>query len=238
MKISKFYPVKGMRCEACEEKIIKQLRTLPGVERVLASHKEKSLTVEGDREFTLGEINQALKAAGDYSVDSSLPTQGVEAPGVSYRPLVVVLFYIIGSALLIALSSQHPSLSAAMSALMGAFFIYFSLFKLIDLSGFADGFASYDLLAKRFPRYGRVYPFLELALGVLFVTETLPTFANLATAILMGVGLVGVLKSMSQGQQFQCACLGSVLKVPLSKVTVIENASMLAMALLGLFFGM
>ena len=39
--------------------------------------------------------------------------------------------------------------------------------KVIDLNGFADGYSTYDLLAKRSRPYALAYPFIELALGIL-----------------------------------------------------------------------
>jgi hypothetical protein len=55
---------------------------------------------------------------------------------------------------------------------------------------------------------------------------------HLFTFILMGFSGLGVLSSMLKKRKFQCACLGTFLKVPLTKVTLIEDFGMAAMALL------
>ena len=52
---------------------------------------------------------------------------------------------------------------------------------------------------------------------------------------MLGSG-VGVLKSILSGQKIKCACLGTVLNVPLSTVSVLENFGMGAMAAYKLFF--
>jgi hypothetical protein len=54
---------------------------------------------------------------------------------------------------------------------MGLFLVIYSMFKIFDLSGYADGFEMYDLLAKRVRAYAYVYPFVELALGLAYCTR-------------------------------------------------------------------
>jgi hypothetical protein len=59
-----------------------------------------------------------------------------------------------------------------------------------------------------------------------------------AALILSLVGAVGVIQSVARRQTIQCACLGTVFKLPMSTVTVIENLGMAAMAAWMLFAGM
>ena len=40
---------------------------------------------------------------------------------------------------------------------------------MLDLKGFPESFRMYDPLAKRVPFYGKVYPFIETALGLMFL---------------------------------------------------------------------
>ncbi len=74
---------------------------------------------------------------------------------------------------------------------MGFFLIVFSMFKFFDLSGFADGFQMYDLLAKRFRPYAYLYPFLECGLGLAYLAMWNPRAVYIATIVLMGFGLAG-----------------------------------------------
>lgn len=46
----------------------------------------------------------------------------------------------------------------------------------------------------------------------------------------MLVGLIGVTRSVLDKQQIQCACLGTGFNLPMSSVTIIEDATMLLMA--------
>jgi hypothetical protein len=46
----------------------------------------------------------------------------------------------------------------------------------------------------------------------------------------MGFSSIGVIISLLKKQKFQCACLGTILKVPLSNITLIEDLTMVVMA--------
>jgi hypothetical protein len=118
---------------------------------------------------------------------------------------------------------------------MGYFFIFLSLFKFFDLKGFVDGFATYDLVTKKFRLYGYIYPFIEFFLGLAYFTKPDLFLLNLVTVVVMMVSGIGVLQSVLSGQKIKCACLGTVLNVPLSTVSILENFGMGAMAAFLLF---
>ena len=115
---------------------------------------------------------------------------------------------------------------------MGFFLLVFAMVKLFDLPSFATGFAKYDLLAARSRTYALLYPFLELTLGLAYLARWQPDTTYLATIILLTFGALGVLNTMRQGKQLTCACMGQLLKVPVSTVTLTENLGMAAMALI------
>ncbi len=45
------------------------------------------------------------------------------------------------------------------------------------------------------------------------------------------IGSIGVIQALREGLDFNCPCMGSVLDVPLSTVTLTEDISMVIMAL-------
>ncbi|HJZ23034.1 MAG TPA: hypothetical protein VJ201_01120, partial [Candidatus Babeliales bacterium] len=47
---------------------------------------------------------------------------------------------------------------SAMYDFMGIYFIIFSLFKIINLKGFAEAYSTYDIIAKRSAAYAYMYP--------------------------------------------------------------------------------
>jgi len=114
---------------------------------------------------------------------------------------------------------------------MGLFYVVFSFFKFLDLKGFPKSFAMYDPLAKAFPVYGWFYPFLELTLGLLFLMRIQITAALIITLIILGITTIGVTKSLLDKSKIQCACLGTALKLPMTKATFIENSVMILMAI-------
>ena len=114
---------------------------------------------------------------------------------------------------------------------MGYFLVVFALLKLFDLPGFADGFQMYDLLAKPVRPYALLYPFIELALGLGYLAEWRPALLYAATVAIMAFGALGVIRALARGLNINCACMGNILKVPLSSVALTEDSlGMAAMA--------
>jgi hypothetical protein len=149
----------------------------------------------------------------------------------AYIPLIVI----VSVTLLAAAAKQlhygdAGSFKDAMHDWMGFFLLVFAMLKLFDLSGFAEGFQLYDLLAKRSRPYALLYPFLELALGLAFLSQWQPSTVYIATIVLLGFGSIGVLSALAKGLDVKCACMGSSLNVPLSTVAVIEDLGMAVMA--------
>jgi hypothetical protein len=155
-----------------------------------------------------------------------------------YYPIFLIAAYITGVSFLNNFheqpSGQMINWQGWMNQFMAGFFLVFSAFKFLNLSGFADGYASYDLLAKRWHAYGYIYPFIELSLGILYLTLWFPITTQIITIMVMGFSSLGVINSLRKKQQFQCACLGTILKVPLSSITLIEDLSMVILAILSL----
>lgn len=113
---------------------------------------------------------------------------------------------------------------------MGGFFIIFGGFKLIGYEMFILTFRGYDLIAKKHKVYAYIYPFIEVLLGGLYVLNLLPIPRDLVTIILMTVGTVGVAKAIAHKSAIQCACLGNIIKLPLTTVSLIEDLTMAVMA--------
>jgi hypothetical protein len=98
------------------------------------------------------------------------------------------------------------------------------------MNGFQDSFRRYDPLAKSLPFYGWVYPFVELALGVLFLMRLEVQLVLWLTLGILSITTLGVVRVLLSKQQIQCACLGSVLNLPMTEASLIENAVMIGMA--------
>lgn len=147
-----------------------------------------------------------------------------------YVPLMVIVALMLLSALAKQLAYGGWNWMTWMHDFMGFFLIVFSMFKFFDMEGFADGFQMYDLLAKAFRPYAYVYPFLELALGLGFLSHWRPLFICSGAIAVLVFGSIGVLRALFKGLDLECACMGTVLHVPLSTVALIEDLGMAAMA--------
>lgn len=215
------FTIKGMTCESCVAHVSMTLSRFGGVE---VTRQPPQAVFADNAKATLLEVNEAL-AGSKYS--AALPGVETETGGLmqNYYPLLL-----IASFLLLVTVATSESVMEAMRHFMAAFFIVFSFFKLLDLSGFAASYASYDLLARRARIYGLAYPFIELALGLAYLVNFNPVLTNWATLVLMGFGTLGVLNSRMKKQQIRCACLGTVFNLPMSNVTLIEDLAMVAMA--------
>jgi copper chaperone CopZ len=231
------YEVKGITCGGCAAKVKKSLETVPGVKKADVKVTPPEAEIEMDSHVSVAVLNEALSRSGNYSVKEKMEAEPVsraqtDAKEVqSLTPLFIIVGYVVGGVLLRAFMTGDFSLHALMGNFMGAFFVVFSLFKMINLSGFADGYSTYDILAKRSRAYALSYPFLELFLGVAYFTDFMPVLTNSLTAVLMAVGSVGVAKALLKKSAIQCACLGTSLKLPMTKVTLAEDVLMGVMAL-------
>lgn len=121
-----------------------------------------------------------------------------------------------------------------MRIFMGVFFLVFGGFKFLDLDAFANSYVNYDLIAAKFRNYAYAYPFIELLLSLGYFLNLPGT--NVATLIFMAIGSFGVGKQLLRGSKIQCACLGTFVKLPLTTVSLVENAAMGLMALMLVIF--
>jgi len=148
----------------------------------------------------------------------------------SYFPLVIILAVILaGSAALAGAGVPW------MDAFMGLFFLVFALFKLLDVPGFVEGFGKYDLLTQQWRAYGYAYPFIELLLGCAWLGGISPGATAIVTLLVMNISVAGVLRALATGMDTRCACLGTLINVPLSTVSLLEDVLMAVMALLQLW---
>jgi hypothetical protein len=153
----------------------------------------------------------------------------------TYQPLLIIIGLILLVTLAVSVRDWVNEMwvwQNTMRYFMAGFMLVFAGFKLIGLKGFKDGYRTYDLLAHRWPAYGYIYPFLELGLGLLYLLDIFVFEAHVATLILMSFSGLGVVQSLRQKRQIQCVCLGTIIDVPLTNVTLVEDFGMAAMALI------
>ncbi len=153
----------------------------------------------------------------------------------TFKPLILIFLFISGVSVIATIEGGQINLMKWMNYFMAGFFITFSFFKFLDLRAFADSYSMYDLLAKRVRTYGFVYPFIELAMGIAYLTHFAPNSTYIATIAVMGFSSLGVIQSVLDKKKIKCACLGAVFNLPMTTVTIIEDLLMVAMAVLMLW---
>ena len=232
----------NLKCGNCLAKLQPKLDTFDGVDSWHAdlSDPRKLLYVDLAANTDLVQVLELIRKQGFEAEiinrDSNLSTENVSDSNhlsswlVTYKPLVLVVAYVLGATLLMLQAAETSELSLGMTYFMGIFFLGFAFFKLLDVPKFADAFATYDIVAKRSRTYALAYPWIEVTLGFMFVTRIAVLAANIATACIMSVGLIGVIAAVRRKQTIQCACLGTVFKLPMSAVTIIENSVMIVMS--------
>ena len=241
--------IRGMRCGACAAKVHSALSSLESIQTVEVDHERDCAIVSADVALDEHEVRLALSRAGGFTLEEvkadiapSDPIGGVplttgesdaspeEPVSQSLFPLFLIVGYIFTVTLLIAWSNSQWSMDSMMRHFMAGFFLVFSFFKFLDAPGFASAFKMYDPLAKAIPGWSWIYPYVELLLGVAYMMSWQPLATNVTTLVLMSVGGVGVLQSLLQKRTIRCACLGTALNLPMTKVTLVENGTMAAMA--------
>jgi hypothetical protein len=238
----------NLRCAACVAAIAPTFDREPGIRRWAADVQspEKPLTVEG--EITVTRVAELLAGLGYASLgEIPLLSLGIVKPKLepvepptSYKPIVLILVYLLAIVAVIEWTSGHFHTMRAMNHFMAGFFLVFSFFKLLDVPAFASSFRMYDLAAMYLPGYAYLYPFLELGLGLAFLSPISPIITNGLALVVMGIGLVGVVRSLVQKKKVKCACLGAVFNLPMSYVTLTEDLLMVGMSsamLVMLLFG-
>ena len=247
--------IDGMTCGSCAAKVAAQLEALPEVERAAVDKATDTATVTLAYPTAASRLQQGLDAkyrireagapaaAADAIPPAPPPAAQTAAPTAepsaepargwlaTYRPLLTV----VGLIALVTVLAQAPLADGLdgrlwMRHFMAGFFVVFAGFKLLDVRGFADSYRMYDIVAARVPAWGYVYPFVELALGLMYLTDVAPFWTNVATVVVLGVSAVGVIRSVLDDRAIKCACLGTGFDLPMSTVTIVEDVSMVAMA--------
>ena len=151
----------------------------------------------------------------------------------SYQPVIAIF----AMTLLMALAAAYVATGSVISVKAAEWFIAFSMCalaiqKLQDVRSFSTMFLNYDLLARRWVRYGFIYPFGEALAGVLMIAGVLMWIAIPVALFIGTIGAVSVFKAVYiDKRELKCACVGGGSNVPLGFVSLTENLMMMAMAL-------
>lgn len=247
-------PLHGLHCSSCVRKVEQALMPFAKAVKVTLEPMQVQLTGLGPHASfeamaaTVAELGDYRLELDEQSIDIKASSSDVQSPlsvnsgwlngFKTYKPLLLIIAFILGASVLVQWGqhTQHDlgldavSGSETMRYFMAGFFLVFAFFKLLDLPAFADAYAGYDLLSARWHGWGYVYPFVELALGMAYLSNFQPVLTAWVTLVVMGFSALGVILAVMRQSTIRCACLGTVFQLPMSTVTIVEDVGMVAMA--------
>jgi uncharacterized membrane protein YphA (DoxX/SURF4 family) len=187
-----------------------------------------------DKHIGLDTLQQALGGSeSKYQISAAHHSETLEEAkswAETYKPILLIFGYVTAIALVVSWQDSAVNSMVFMRIFMAGFFLTFSFFKMLNLKGFAESYAMYDIVARKFSLWGYIYAFIELGLGLSFALNLSPPVVNWVTLIVMTISILGVLESVLNKKKIQCACLGAVFNLPMSTVTIVEDAIMIAMS--------
>ena len=116
---------------------------------------------------------------------------------------------------------------------LGGVFLVSSIGKLLDTAGTAANMSRYPFLSVPMRRLiARVFPYIELVVGILLVVGL---FTRLAAVVSVGLYMVFtglIIYDLSRGQDASCHCFGKFSEEKLTPVAVVRNVALMALAVL------
>ena len=228
--------ISGMTCEGCKSSVEAKLRSLDGVDNVQVDLTKGEAVIHSKNPVRLSLIKEILPPKytlineDNFNLDTQVDKLKKESKIKQLKPLFIILSYILITSVL--LNYKNWNSTNAMLDFMGLFYIIFSFFKILDIKGFSISFRMYDPLAKQVTVYGSIYPFIEVLLGIMFLTRFEVKTALILTIIFLGITTIGVTQTLINNKSIKCACLGTTLNLPMTEATLIENALMIIMAII------
>lgn len=229
------YNITGMTCDNCKGKITQALESIPEITKVEID-REKGLVEISMSEHVQTQVMQtAISSLGKYTISMDMGVSMEEAKKKNHIKDLIPLFVIVGAILIFSIITSlitGNGFSFGMRMFMGGFFVVFGTLKVLKLKDFALAYKEYDIIAKHSNLYTHAYPFIELVLGILYFINIIPLTTNILTIIVMGIGATGVYIKLRKHEEIPCACLGTVFKVPMTWVTLVEDVLMVVMAII------
>ena len=211
--------------------------------------KRKGFEVE-DRHLTTREETDAFKAEHDVKTTPQTFIDGQRIGGYTdlrahfgnpvpdpkkktYKP-VIALFAVAFCMAVAAVYAANGTiiLSSTVQTFIAFSMCLLAVQKLQNIESFATMFLGYDLLARRFVPYAKLYPFAEALSGILMIAGV-GLWLAIPIALFIGtIGAVSVFYAVYiQKRDLKCACVGGDSNVPLGFVSLLENVMMVLMAL-------
>ncbi|MEM9852288.1 MAG: MauE/DoxX family redox-associated membrane protein, partial [Pseudomonadota bacterium] len=211
--------------------------TCPSGVRAKALLEQQGYAVD-DRPLTTRADVDAFKAAQGVATTPQVFIDGARIGGfddlsahfgvtreedrTTYAPVIALFALALAVALAMGWRMDGTFLTLrTVETFIAAAMVLLGLQKLQDPDSFARMFAGYDLLARRWPPYGHVYPWAETGAGVLMLAGALPLLSAPVALFIATIGAVSVYKAVYiERRALRCACVGGDSRVPLGFVSL------------------
>jgi hypothetical protein len=175
-----------------------------------------------------------MKEPEPSAVQKSSPGEAAQdEDATSYTPVLMIF----AVAFLMALAVSFAAFGTVLTLRAFEWFIAVAMCllavqKLQDVESFSTIVLNYDLLARRWVRYGYLYPYGEALAGILMIAGALIWIASPIALFIGTIGAVSVFKAVYvDRRELKCACVGGSSNVPLGVISLTENLMMIAMGI-------
>ena len=151
-----------------------------------------------------------------------------------YWPLLVLIGVSILAATALA-RGVGQGIILGLHYYMGFALCAFAMLKLFNPAGFKEGFSQHDLLAQIVPFYAYLYPYVELLLGLAYFSFFSPEWLYGATILVFAFGTYGIFQTRHNSQNVYRPWEGALPRMSLCGMSLIENISMMVIAMIMLF---
>lgn len=231
------YTITGMTGKGCQSSVEESLKKVDGVLQAKVDLKREEVQITMESHIPLEYFQKILapnygitiKDSGNVFAKATVLPPGLQkSEWQQLFPMFLILGYI--SVVSVLMNINSLVVSNIILQFLGLYYVVFSFFKLLDLNGFSISFAMYDAIAKYVPIYGKIYPFLKVAIGVLLLLKYQLILALVTAIFTLGATTIGVIRVLMEKKQLRCVSLGTTLNIPLTKAILIEKMVILFMA--------
>lgn len=119
---------------------------------------------------------------------------------------------------------------------IAVFLIMSAAYKIFRLEIFSVIYKSYDVVARKWPAWSYIFPFVELGLGADYLLSNGSVELYLLTVLITAISIFSFTQQPYHKSHVQYACLDRTIQLPLATISFVESLMLLAMAIIMLVF--
>lgn len=246
------FEVQGVHCTSCIQKINSILKEIDQT-AIIEGLNPTILRLSSNA--SSNELNQLFLNTTRYSIHPmSVTSPKNHLPKTNKGYLSLGLLYLLISLLSLfhprflsfaSVNHNNRTMRSYLHYFMGYFYLIFGSFKVSNYSKFITFYPRYNDVARRFSWYNRLYPFLEIivALYLLFIrffiqqSNSFDNLFSIVVSLISSFSSISIARFLLQRNNNKntdvavCACLGTVISLPVTWITFGEDFLMLLMSL-------